>query len=57
MEKIRRRLREDEGSPARFEDGCDGGNDKSEGEHWFHTEKQMEFPDDWIRKSIGGMRK
>lgn len=22
------------------------------GEHWFHTVKQMEFLDDWIRKSI-----
>ena len=20
------------------------------GEHWFHTEKQMQFLDDWIRK-------
>lgn len=24
-----------------------------DGEHWFHTDKQMEFLDDWIRKSIG----
>ena len=23
-----------------------------DGEHWFHTDKQMEFLDDWIRKSI-----
>ena len=37
--------------------GVMGENDKSEGEHWFHTDKQMEFLDDWIRKSIGGMRK
>ena len=22
-----------------------------DGEHWFHTEKQMQFLDDWIRKS------
>ena len=21
-----------------------------DGEHWFHTEKQMQFLDDWIRK-------
>ena len=24
----------------------------NDGEHWFHTDKQMEFLDDWIRKSI-----
>ena len=23
----------------------------NDGEHWFHTDKQMEFLDDWIRKS------
>lgn len=23
-----------------------------DGEHWFHTDKQMNFLDDWIRKSI-----
>ena len=23
-----------------------------DGEHWFHTDGQMEFLDDWIRKSI-----
>ena len=23
-----------------------------DGEHWFHTDKQMEFLDNWIRKSI-----
>ena len=22
------------------------------GEHWFHTEKQMEFLDSWVRESI-----
>lgn len=24
-----------------------------DGEHWFHTEKQMEFLDNWVRESIG----
>ena len=24
----------------------------NDGEHWFHTDEQMEFLDDWIRKSI-----
>lgn len=24
----------------------------NDGEHWFHTDKQMEFLDNWIRKSI-----
>lgn len=24
-----------------------------DGEHWFHTEKQMEFLDSWVRESIG----
>lgn len=24
----------------------------NDGEHWFHTDKQIEFLDDWIRKSI-----
>ena len=24
----------------------------NDGEHWFHTDRQMEFLDDWIRKSI-----
>ena len=24
-----------------------------DGEHWFHTEKQMDFLDNWVRESIG----
>lgn len=24
-----------------------------DGEHWFHTDEQMEFLDSWVRKSIG----
>lgn len=24
----------------------------NDGEHWFHTDEQMEFLDDWIRKSV-----
>ena len=23
-----------------------------DGEHWFHTNEQMQFLDDWIRRSI-----
>ena len=24
----------------------------NDGEHWFHTEEQMEFLDNWIRNSV-----
>ena len=28
-----------------------GLTDMAGGEHWFHTEEQMQFLDDWIRKN------